>query len=397
MANALGIVSPSVHCFRRRNRAPLGLDGSERKTALICLAAADGGVEGRVLDSTSSRSCRPRFVGMGSKLVGCGSAVPKLLISNDDLAQIVETSDEWISVRTGIHNRRVLSGNETLGGLAAAAAKGALQMAHVEAEEVDLVIMCTSTPDDLFGCGAQVQRDLGCKNAWAFDITAACSGFVVGLITATRFIKGGGFQNILVVGGDVLSRYVDWTDRGTCILFGDAAGAVLVQACGSDEDGLLGFDLHSDGHGQRQLNAPAKDDHSNFISNNNGTSLFPPKKASYSCIQMNGKEVFRFAVRCVPQSIEAALEEAGLTSSSIDWLLLHQANQRIIDAVATRLEIPSDKVISNLANYGNTSAASIPLALDEAVRTGKVQAGNTIATAGFGAGLTWGSVIMRWK
>ncbi|URE12946.1 3-oxoacyl- acyl-carrier-protein synthase III [Musa troglodytarum] len=242
----------------------------------------------------------------------------------------------------------------------------------------------------------QVQRDLGCKNAWAFDVTAACSGFIVGLITATRFIKGGGFQNILVIGADALSRYVDWTDRGTCILFGDAAGAVLVQACHSDEDGLLGFDLHSDGHGHRQLNALAQGDDDKLISNSNGAPLFPPRKSSFSCIQMNGKEVFRFAVRCVPQSIEAALEEAGLTSSSIDWLLLHQANQRIIDGVSNRLEIPSDKVISNLANYGNTSAASIPLALDEAIRGGKIQAGNTIATAGFGAGLTWGSAIIRW-
>ncbi|KAG1342481.1 3-oxoacyl-[acyl-carrier-protein] synthase III, chloroplastic [Cocos nucifera] len=409
MANALGLVSLPAPCFRVRNLAPLGLfrprpfvaAGNARRAPLWCCAAAvDGGVEDPVLGAAVAASSNPRLprvVGMGSKLVGCGSAVPKLLISNDDLAQIVETSDEWISVRTGIRNRRVLTGNETVSGLAVEAARGALEMAHVEPDDVDLVIMCTSTPNDLFGCGAQVQRDLGCKNAWAFDATAACSGFVVGLITATRFIKGGGFQNVLAIGADALSRYVDWTDRGTCILFGDAAGAVLVQACSGDEDGLLGFDLHSDGHGQKHLNAIAKNEETELISNNNGAPLFPPKRSSFSCIQMNGKEVFRFAVRCVPQSIEAALEEAGLTSSSIDWLLLHQANQRIMDAVATRLQISSDKVISNLANYGNTSAASIPLALDEAVRSGKVQAGNTIAAAGFGAGLTWGSAIVRWK
>ncbi|OAY70727.1 3-oxoacyl-(acyl-carrier-protein) synthase III, chloroplastic, partial [Ananas comosus] len=335
-------------------------------------------------------------VGMGSKLVGCGSALPRLIVSNDDLAKIVETSDEWISVRTGIRNRRVLTGDEKLGGLAVEAAKRALQMAQVEADDVDLVIMCTSTPDDLFGSGAWVQRELGCKNAWAFDATAACSGFVVGLITASRFIKGGGFQNILVIGADALSRYVDWTDRGTCILFGDAAGAVLIQACSGDEDGLLGFDMNSDGHGQKHLHAITQDSETDLMPNTNGAPLFPPKKSSFSCIQMNGKEVFRFAVRCVPQSIEVALEEAGLTSSSIDWLLLHQANQRIIDAVASRLDVPSEKVISNLANYGNTSAASIPLALDEATRSGKVKTGDTIAMAGFGAGLTWGSAIMRW-
>ncbi|XP_038990232.1 3-oxoacyl-[acyl-carrier-protein] synthase III, chloroplastic-like [Phoenix dactylifera] len=408
MSNAPGLVSPPAPCFRGRDLAPSGLFRSglflaarnARRAPLKCCAATvGGGVEDHVLGTAaaSSKPRLPRVVGMGSKLVGCGSAVPKLLISNDDLAQIVETSDEWISVRTGIRNRRVLTGNETLSGLAVEAAKRALQMAQVEPDDVDLVIMCTSTPDDLFGCGARVQRDLGCKNAWAFDATAACSGFVVGLITATRFIKGGGFQNVLVIGADALSRFVDWTDRGTCILFGDAAGAVLVQACSDEEDGLLGFDFHSDGHGQKYLNAIAKDEETELISNNNGAPLFPAKRSSFSCIQMNGKEVFRFAVRCVPQSIEAALLEAGLTSSSIDWLLLHQANQRIIDAVATRLQMPSDKVISNLANYGNTSAASIPLALDEAVRSGRVQAGNTIAAAGFGAGVTWGSAIVRWK
>ncbi|KAG0476223.1 hypothetical protein HPP92_013064 [Vanilla planifolia] len=197
--------------------------------ARLC-AAVEGGVKDHVLGATSSAKPRlPRLVGMGSKLVGCGSAVPKFNISNDDLAQIVETSDEWISVRTGIRNRRVLSGDENLNGLALKAASGALEMSSVLADDVDLLILCTSTPDDLFGGGGQIQRDLGCKNAWTFDITAACSGFLIGLITATRFIKGGGYHNILVVGADALSRHVDWTDRGTCILFGDAAGAVLVQ------------------------------------------------------------------------------------------------------------------------------------------------------------------------
>ncbi|XP_039115333.1 3-oxoacyl-[acyl-carrier-protein] synthase 3 B, chloroplastic-like [Dioscorea cayenensis subsp. rotundata] len=403
MASASGLVYHPPRCCRPRKLAPFRFSRSgffsiewNPARAVIRCCAVESGVEGTVLGAAHSKARLPRLVGMGSKLVGCGSAVPKLLVSNDDLAQIVETSDEWISVRTGIRSRRVLSGNETLNGLAVDAAKGALDMAQVETDDVDLVIMCTSTPDDLFGGGARVQRDLGCKNAWAFDVTAACSGFVIGLITATRFIKGGGYRNILVIGADALSRYVDWTDRGTCILFGDAAGAVLVQACSGDEDGMLGFDLHSDGQGQRHLHAVAKDDETKITSNMNGTPVFSPKKSSYSCIQMNGKEVFRFAVRCVPQSIEAALEDAGLTSSSIDWLLLHQANQRIIDAVATRLQIPSDKVVSNLANYGNTSAASIPLALDEAVRGGKVKPGNTIATAGFGAGLSWGSAIIRW-
>ncbi|KAL0316632.1 UNVERIFIED_CONTAM: 3-oxoacyl-[acyl-carrier-protein] synthase 3 A, chloroplastic, partial [Sesamum radiatum] len=282
--------------------------------------------------------------------------------------------------------------------LAAEAAKKALQMAEVDPDDVDLVLLCTSTPEDLFGSAPQIQKALGCKNnPLAYDITAACSGFILGLVSAACHIRGGGFNNVLVIGADALSRYVDWTDRGSCILFGDAAGAVLVQACDGEEDGLFAFDMHSDGEGQRHLKAGIKENETDGELGTNGSLLgLLPKGSSYSCIQMNGKEVFRFAVRAVPQSIELALEKAGLTGSSIDWLLLHQANQRIIDAVATRLDVPSERVISNLANYGNTSAASIPLALDEAVRSGKVQAGHTIATAGFGAGLTWGSAIIRW-
>ncbi|KAG0477922.1 hypothetical protein HPP92_012641 [Vanilla planifolia] len=376
MAATAGPVSPPSPCIRRVNVAPFiscsfvyfSPERTTRRAALRLCAAVEGGVKDHVLGATSSAKPRlPRLVGMGSKLVGCGSAVPKFNISNDDLAQIVETSDEWISVRTGIRNRRVLSGDENLNGLALKAASGALEMSSVLADDVDLLILCTSTPDDLFGGGGQIQRDLGCKNAWTFDITAACSGFLIGLITATRFIKGGGYHNILVVGADALSRHVDWTDRGTCILFGDAAGAVLVQACNADDDGLLGFDLHSDGHGQRYLYATANEAEITDAANTNGAA-----------------------------SIENALKESGLTSSSIDWLLLHQANQRIIDAVATRLQIPSEKVISNLANYGNTSAASIPLALDEAVRGGRVKPRDVIATSGFGAGLTWGSAVVRW-
>ncbi|KAH9618481.1 hypothetical protein KSS87_006719 [Heliosperma pusillum] len=317
----------------------------------------------------------------GCKLVGCGSAVPKLQISNDELSKFVETSDEWISTRTGIRNRRVLSGEDTLIGLAAEAAKNALQMAELDPDDIDLILMCTSTPEDLFGSAPQ----------------AACSGFMLGLVSAACHVRGGGFKNVLVIGADALSRFVDWTDRGTCILFGDAAGAVVVQACDSEEDGIFSFDLHSDGDGIRHLNATLRHDDTNGAVGTNGALTgFPPQLPSYSCISMNGKEVFRFAARCVPHSIEAALQKAGLNSSSIDWLLLHQANQRIIDAVATRLQIPSDQVISNLANYGNTSAASIPLALDEAVRSGKVKPGHMIAASGFGAGLTWGSAIIRW-
>lgn len=340
---------------------------------------------------------RKRIVGRGSKLIGCGSATPNRVISNDDLSKIVDTSDEWISVRTGIRNRRVLSDGETVTTLAVDSAKKALEMATVEPEDVDLILLCTSSPDDLFGSAPQVQRELGCSRALAFDITAACSGFVLGLVTGTRFIKGGGFQNVLVIGADALSRYVDWTDKGTCILFGDAAGALVLQAASDDQDSLLGFDFHSDGHGQKHLHVRVGgDEASDKDEDESNGAIHLPTKAAPACLKMNGREVFKFAVQCVPQAVEAALKEAGLVGQNLDWLLLHQANQRILDAVAERLHVPSERVISNLAHYGNTSAASIPLALDEAVRGGKVKPGDILGTAGFGAGLTWGSAIIKW-
>lgn len=397
MANASGLFTPTL---RMRISPSIGsnrsgfcqIDGFSKRVVL-CSSSTEGA------ENVSPSVLKvPRLFGKGCKLVGCGSAKPALQFSNDDLAKFVDTNDEWISVRTGIRNRRVLTGSESLTSLAVEAAQKALQMAEVEPDDVDLILCCTSTPDDLFGNAPLIQKALGCKkNPLAFDITAACSGFILGLVSASCYIRGGGFKNVLVIGADALSRFVDWTDRGTCILFGDAAGAVLVQACDAEEDGFFGFDVHSDGEGNRHLNVGIKEKEKDHGLGSNGSVLgFPPSRSSYSCLQMNGKEVFRFAVRVVPQSIEIALENAGLTRSSIDWLLLHQANKRIIDGVATRLELPLEKTISNLENYGNTSAASIPLALDEAVRSGKVRPGQTIAAAGFGAGLTWGSAILRW-
>ncbi|XP_052210591.1 beta-ketoacyl-[acyl-carrier-protein] synthase III A, chloroplastic-like [Diospyros lotus] len=394
MANASGMLSPAVLSLRKRTVPPIG--GVFRSGCCVSCSAVNGAEKlGSGVSPSEYRV--PKLLSRGCKLVGCGSAVPSLQVSNDDLSKIVDTSDEWISVRTGIRNRRVLTGKDSLTSLAVEAANKALQMAEIDPDDIDLVLLCTSTPEDLFGSAPQIQKALGCKrNPLAYDITAACSGFVLGLVSAACHIRGGGFSTVLVIGADALSRYVDWSDRGTCILFGDAAGAVVVQAC-DIEDGLFSFDLHSDGDGQRNLNAAIKENEVDRALGSNGSVLgFPPGRSSYSCIQMKGKEVFRFAVRCVPQSIESALSKAGLTGSNIDWLLLHQANQRIIDAVAMRLEVPPERVISNLANYGNTSAASIPLALDEAVRSGKVQPGHTIAAAGFGAGLTWGSAIVRW-
>ncbi|XP_047342481.1 3-oxoacyl-[acyl-carrier-protein] synthase 3 A, chloroplastic-like [Impatiens glandulifera] len=401
MANASGLFSPAVPSLRKQIYPSISIYRSDLISAqvftkrVVCSSTIELGS-----GLSPSESRLPKIVSKGCKLVGCGSAVPKLEVSNDDLSKFIDTSDEWISVRTGIRKRRILSGQESLTDLAVEAAKKALLMAETDPDDIDLIILCTSTPEDLFGGAPQIQKALGCKkNPLAFDITAACSGFILGLVTAASYIRGSGFNNVLVVGADSLSRIVDWNDRGTCILFGDAAGAVLVQSCSSDEDGLYSFDLHSDGEGQRNLNAKMKQNEVDDGLGSNGSALgFLRRRrpSSYSAIQMNGKEVFRFAVKSVPQSIESALGKAGLTSSNIDWLLLHQANQRIIDSVATRLEIPAERVISNLANYGNTSAASIPLALDEAVRSGKVRQGQTIAASGFGAGLTWGSAIVRW-
>jgi 3-oxoacyl-[acyl-carrier-protein] synthase-3 len=325
----------------------------------------------------------------GIAITGSGSAAPVHVLDNAGLSQLVETSDEWIADRTGIRQRHLAQPQESLRLIAAEAAQKALEMAQLAPMDVDLIILATSTPDDLFGTASQVQAELGAMKAVAFDLTAACSGFVFGLVTAAQFIRTGVYQNVLLIGGDILSRWTDWSDRRTCVLFGDGAGAVVMQA-NTESDRLLGFELRSDG-----------------TQNNCLTLAYQPQpktllepvtigQGSFQFIQMNGQEVYRFAVRKVPEVIEKALFRANLSVEQVDWLVLHQANQRILDAVADRLGIPSEKVISNMARYGNTSAASIPIALDEAVRSGKVKPGDVIATSGFGAGLTWGAAIFRW-
>jgi 3-oxoacyl-[acyl-carrier-protein] synthase-3 len=262
-------------------------------------------------------------------------------------------------------------------------------MAQVSPRDIDLILLATSTPDDLFGSAAQVQSQIKANRAIAFDLTAACSGFLVGLVTATQFIRTGTYRNVLVIGADVLSRWLDWNDRATCVLFGDGAGAVVCQA-NDTKDNILGFELHSDGSQNGSLNLAYEGEE---LPLKEGVSV---QKGTYKPLTMNGREVYRFAVAKVPEVIEKALYRANLTTSDIDWLVLHQANQRIMDAVSERLKLPPEKVISNLSEYGNTSAASIPLALDEAVRSGKVKKGDIIASSGFGAGLTWGGIIFRW-
>ncbi|BAU40920.1 beta-ketoacyl-ACP synthase III [Leptolyngbya sp. O-77] len=327
-------------------------------------------------------------VGAGVAITGSGSFVPERYLDNEALSRVVDTSDEWIASRTGIRQRRLADAAGSLRAIATQSAQNALDMAGVSASEIDLIVLATSTPDDLFGSASQIQHDLGATQATAFDLTAACSGFVFGLVTAAQFIQNGVYRRALVIGADVLSRWVDWSDRRTCVLFGDGAGAVVMEA--SERDRLLGFELRSDGTLNHCLNLAYQGQDRELV---DGVAI---AQGTFQPITMNGQEVYRFAVKRVPEVIEKALFRAELTVDQIDWLVMHQANQRILDAVAERLGIPSEKVISNMARYGNTSAASIPLALDEAVRRGDIKPDDIIATAGFGAGLTWGAAVFRW-
>lgn len=329
----------------------------------------------------------PRRGLLGASPVGIGSCAPETVVSNDDLADLVDTSDEWIAQRTGIRRRRVLRSSESLTDMASEAGKRALAHACVAPESLDLVILATSSPDDLFGDAAAVAEAVGAKNAVAFDLTAACSGFLFGLVTGSQFLHTGAYETALVVGADALSRWVDWSDRGTCILFGDGAGAVVMKK--SDSPGVLGFEMKSNGADRRHLRLP-------YSGRERPLNDVQLSTGSYDPISMNGREVYKFATREVPSILEDALKNAGLTVQDVDWLLLHQANVRIMETVADRLGIPFDKVITNLAEHGNTSAASIPLALDAAVKNGQVKPGHVIACAGFGAGLSWGAAVFRW-
>jgi 3-oxoacyl-[acyl-carrier-protein] synthase-3 len=327
----------------------------------------------------------------GVALVGSGRAVPTVSISNGLLSERVDTSDDWIRTRTGIAERRIAGSDETVTTMAAAAASAALDHAGWKPEEVDLILLATSSPDDLFGTAPRVQAALGCSGAVAFDITAACSGFLFALITAAQYIQSGTMGKVLVIGSDQLSRWMDWDDRRTCVLFGDGAGAVAIESrCGAPSD-LLAFRMCSDGRRNACLTLAQKADHQILVgSHTNQIGGFAP-------IHMDGQEVYKFAVREVPAILSGLLRATGISVDGIDWLLLHQANQRILDAVADRLGIPRERVLSNLATYGNTSAATIPLMLDEAVREGQVQPGQLIATSGFGAGLSWGGALLRWS
>lgn len=324
----------------------------------------------------------------GVGILGIDFYLPDKVITNADWSKLVDTSDEWIVERTGIHERRMADPAVATSDLAIAAAKKALADAHVEAKDLDLIIVATATPDMFFPSTAcLVQANLQAEKAAAFDLAAGCSGFVYGLVTGAQFIKAGFYRHVLVIGAETLLRIMDWTDRNTCVLFGDGAGAAVLGEVPAGY-GLLGARLGADGKGGDLLKLPA------------GGSRLPPsaetiaKRQHY--VHMNGNEVFKFAVRVMGEAALEALENAGLTKADVDFLIPHQANIRIIQAAARRLRIPAEKVFVNLGKYGNTSSASIPIAITEAYRAGKIKNGDNVVLVGFGAGLTWAAAVIKW-
>jgi 3-oxoacyl-[acyl-carrier-protein] synthase-3 len=321
-------------------------------------------------------------------ITGWGSAVPGRVLTNADLEKIVDTSDEWITTRTGIKERHIVAESESTATLAVTASRRALERAGVSPWQVDLVICCTATPDFLFPATAcLVQHEIGAENAGAFDLEAACSGFIYGISVGTQFIKAGSYKTVLVVAAEALSRFIDWQDRATCVLFGDGAGAVVLQASDS-KSGLLSFVLGSHGVGGDLIKLPA------------GGAKFPATedtlKSRGHFIKMNGQEVYRFAVRIMGDSAVEALEKAGLSYADISLFIPHQANLRIISSIADRLNLDPEKVFIDIAKYGNTSAASIPIALCEAEEEGRVQHGDNLLFVAFGAGLTSAAAIVKW-
>jgi len=325
---------------------------------------------------------------MYAQVTGWGSALPSRVMTNQDLEKLVETSDEWIRSRTGISERRIAGPKESTSTLAIRAAKYALQVADLNPRELDLVIVATTTPDyPMPSVAALVQDGIGASRAGAFDLNAACSGFVYALSVANGMIASGSAENVLIVGAETLSRWVDWTDRGTCVLFGDGAGALILQR--SDlPTGLRSCILGSDGSGASLLNVPAGGTRTPI------TAEIIQNRQNF--IKMKGPEVYRFAVSVMAQAAQQALTAAGMTADDIDLFIPHQANLRIIQSAMKTLKVPPEKVFINVQHYGNTSAASIPIALCEAIAEGRVKAGSNLLLVGFGAGLSWGSAVLNW-
>jgi 3-oxoacyl-[acyl-carrier-protein] synthase III len=325
--------------------------------------------------------------GRPTSITGLGSYVPSRVITNEELARMVDTSDEWIIERTGIRERRVAAPEEALSDLCLPAARQALEQAGVRAADVDLIIVATVTPDMSFpSTGAIIADVLGARDAAAYDLSAGCTGFMYALAQAHGMLSAGLSSCALVIGGDVLSRILNWHDRSTCVLFGDGAGAVVLEP--SQDEGFVGFELGADGSGGVHLNLPA------------GGSRLPPTSETVAAeqhfVSMNGREVFKFATRVLVSSAEKLLDECETSMDEVDVYVPHQANVRIIDHAAKKLGVPEDRVVVNVDRYGNTSSGSIPLALADAVADGRLREGKLVLMTGMGAGLTWGSALMRW-
>ncbi len=322
-----------------------------------------------------------------ANIVGWGKYTPEKVVTNADLERMVETSDEWIFTRTGIRERRVVSPNENTSDMAVAAARDALAMADVKPRDLGLIIVATSSPDYLTPpVSSQIQHALGARDVGAFTLVAGCAGFVYGLTTAQQYITNGVCDNVLIIGVELLSRFIDWTDRATCVLFGDGAGAVVLQV--SDEPaGVLSSVLGSDGSGAEHLILPG------------GGAAIPPTHETIDqglhTLKMNGNQVFRFASRIIGKALKQVIRQAGLTSDDIDLFIPHQANLRIIESAARYVGFPEEKIFINIDRYGNTSAASIPIALVEAFEQGRAKVGDTLAFVAFGAGLSWAAAIVK--
>ena len=320
-----------------------------------------------------------------SVALGCGSYLPNQVLTNAELARKVDTSDEWIVQRTGIHERRIAARNETTGTMATQAARAALAHARIDAQAIDLIVLATSTPDNTFPATAvSVQADLGITHGAAFDVQAVCSGFVYALATADGLLRSGAFNRALVIGAETFSRLLDWTDRTTCVLFGDGAGAVVLEAqelAGKREDrGLLTVRLRSDGRHKSKL----------YVDGG------PSSTGTVGHLRMEGREVFKHAVAMITDVVEDAFKTTGMTVADIDWFIPHQANKRIIDGSARKLGIPPNKIVVTVDRHGNTSAASIPLALTDAVADRRIKRGDLLLLEAMGGGFTWAAALLRW-
>ena len=318
---------------------------------------------------------------MRSVVKGCGSYLPSKTMDNNEIAKLVDTNDEWIRERTGIKIRHIAAKDEMTSDMAAEAAKRALLAANMKADDIDLIVLATTTPDNTFPSTAtRVQSLLGMKHGAAFDIQAVCTGFVYALAVANNFIKTGQCRNVMVIGADILTRIIDWKDRGTCILFGDGAGAIILSAENGSEHGILSSHIHSDGTTRDLL----------YVDGGVASTGEAGK------LRMQGKEVFKHAVQKMTECTEEALKANNLSKDDVDWVVPHQANVRILETTIKTLGIPAEKLISTVDRHANTSAASIPLALDVAVKDGRIKNGDLVALQAIGGGLTWGSCLIRW-